>query len=69
MIERDVWIVRSMGGELLLFLEPPYRVSITSEGEDLNSWGPVLRRYVIPSDLYPEIKWKDEPVKLKLKIE
>lgn len=68
-IEQVGWIARSERDDLFLFLTSPKRISITSEGEIPNTWGPILQRYQIPSNLFPEIEWESEPMKIKLTIE
>jgi hypothetical protein len=58
------WVARDESGYLCIFSRRPAR------NLRLNLWYLLGNghRYTLPKELYPELTWKDEPIRLKFEI-
>lgn len=64
----SMWIARDKDGTLWLYIDEPRRSSIFSKWE-VDTEKSLLRAddcMEIDGDLFPELKWEDEPLEIKL---
>lgn len=60
-----MWVARNKNGTLYLFIQRPTRI----RGGVLfnNYWEDIgMLSFQIPADLFPNLKWKDEPIEVNL---
>lgn len=69
------WIAKSKDNRLFYWRsleEMPTRVYVGT-GDDIqeepNTWAPFYGREELPTEVYPELKWEDEPERVITKIE
>lgn len=56
-----MWVARDKNGTLKLFDSMPKRGELC--GEWFNAWC-----FKLNNDLFPDLKWEDEPIEVELKI-
>ena len=68
MKQPSMWVARDKDGTLWLYIDEPRRSSIFSKWE-VDTEKSLLRSddcMEIDGDLFPELKWEDEPIQIKL---
>jgi hypothetical protein len=67
-----MWLARDKEGELMLFINKPYRITEVVYDGKVNSWWDTDksndRGYEIYSDTYPELTFENSPVEVELKL-
>ena len=67
------WVARNEGDDQLLFGDKPKRGNRRDHTEDywiLSNKVPVdYNVWSLPSEMFPDIKWEDEPVEVEITIE
>lgn len=61
-----MWVARDQDGQLFLYISKPWRYSDGSYDWS-NAWNNNDPAIPIDENLFPDLKWTDEPLKVELK--